>query len=332
MVLSALFVGLSPFARDAAGLVLSDVFVAALMVAMLPLLKPVTRSGARLAGALAGFATVARITAGVSLIGLLAALPRRLYKSVLLFAIPPLIGLALLQWALFGSPTKTGYKYWGVRTTFSLSYLDSASVLKGGPWIFPDRLNGELLNWTCPCRLGGPQASLPNLTFYPLQLADVSWVFSPPFVPLFGLLLRLAKATRAGRCYALIVTALTMVAYMFYWGRETRFIAGPTTVLTVLASVRLAELAARLWKRRPSGVRAPAHRTPGSGIRAPSTTTVSRMVRFATPDTFDVIHEPGLRSATMPSHTIIDSIARLSPTASGSPSVSSRSPCGRSGA
>ena len=36
-VLAALLVGISPFARDAAGLVLSDAFIATLTVFMLPL-------------------------------------------------------------------------------------------------------------------------------------------------------------------------------------------------------------------------------------------------------------------------------------------------------
>jgi 4-amino-4-deoxy-L-arabinose transferase-like glycosyltransferase len=250
-VLSALFVGFSPFARDSAGLVLSDAFVAALMVSVLSLLKPVKRSGARLAGALAGLATVARITAGVSLIGLLAALPRRFYKAALVFAVPPLIGLALLQWALFGSPTETGYNYWGVAShVFSLSYIAGDSVVRGGPWAFPDRLNGELLNWTCPCQLGGPQASLPNLTFYPLQLASVFWVFSPPLVPLLGLVYAWRRRREGVGRYALIVTVLSLVVFELYRFQETRFIAGPTTVLTVLSSVWLAELAMRLWGRR----------------------------------------------------------------------------------
>ncbi|MGH2853700.1 MAG: hypothetical protein ACRDLF_05865 [Solirubrobacteraceae bacterium] len=259
-VLSAAFVGFSPFARDSAGLVLSDVFVAALMVAVLPLLKPVTRSGTRLAGALTGLAAISRITAGVSLIGLLAALPRRFYKPALVFAAPPLIGLALLQWALFGSPTETGYNYWGVAShVFSLSYIAGDSVVRGGPWIFPDRLNGELLNWTCPCQLGGPQASLPNLTFYPLQLASIFWVFSPPFVPLFGLVYAWKRRREPVGRYALIVTILSLVIFELYKFQETRFIAGPTTVLTVLASVWLAELTTRLGKRRSRACPTPPH-------------------------------------------------------------------------
>ena len=222
-IVGGLFVGFSPFARDSAGLVLSDIFVAALMVVVMPLLKPVSRSGARLAGALAGLATVARLTAGVSIVGLLAALPRRYYKPMLMFALPPLIGLALLQWALFGSPTDTGYNYWGFAShVISLGYVAGHSVVRGGPFIFPDRLNGALLNWICPCQPGGPQASLPNFTFYPLQLASVFWVFSPPFVPLLGLLYAWRRRSEPVARYALMVTGLSLIVFIPYLYQETK--------------------------------------------------------------------------------------------------------------
>ena len=52
-ILAALLVAISPFARDAAGLVMSDAFVAALTVLPLALLSSPTRSGA-LAGAMTG--------------------------------------------------------------------------------------------------------------------------------------------------------------------------------------------------------------------------------------------------------------------------------------
>jgi hypothetical protein len=271
-VLSAAFVGFSPFARDSAGMVLSDIFVAGLMVAVLPLLKPVTRSSARLAGALTGLTAIARITAGVSLIGLLAALPRRLYKPALVFAVPPLVGLALLQWALFGNPTETGYSYWGVAShVFSFSYIVGDSVVRGGPWIFSDRLHGALLNWTCPCQLGGPQASLPNLTFYPLQLVSVFWVFSPPFVPLFGLVYAWKRRREPVSRYALVVTILSLIVFELYKFQETRFIAGPTTILTVLASVWLAELTTRLWGQRPHVGPTSVHR-PSDAASTPAAT------------------------------------------------------------
>jgi 4-amino-4-deoxy-L-arabinose transferase-like glycosyltransferase len=247
--LAALFIVISPFARDSAGLVLSDAFVAAFTVLMLPLLRPTTRSGARLAGAMTGLATLARVTAGVNLIALLAAFPRRLYKPVLIFALPSLFGLALLQWALFGSPLESGYSYWGVaRHMFALGYTTSDSVIRGGPYIFPDRLNGSLLNWVCPCQIGGPQASLPNLTFYPLLLAGVFWVFSPPLVPLLGLIYAWRRRRDAVGRYTLVVIVLSLLVFEVYHYQETRFMAGPATLLTVLASVWLAEFGGRLWR------------------------------------------------------------------------------------
>lgn len=252
--LVALFIGVSPFARDAAGLVMSDVFVAALTVLMLPLLRHTTRSGARLAGAATGLAALARVTAAINLIALLFAWPRKSYKSILLFALPPLIGLALLQWVMFGSPLKTGYSYWGVLNhSFALGYSTSNSVVREGPWIFPDRLNGQLLNSVCPCQLGGPQASLPNLTFYPLLLASLFWVFSPPLVPLLGLIYAWRRRRDPIGRYALAVTALSLLVFEFYFYQGTRFMAGPATVLTVLASVWLAELAGQLWRALSQG-------------------------------------------------------------------------------
>lgn len=256
--LAALFIGVSPFARDSAGLVLSDAFTAALAVLMLPLLRQMNRSGARLAGAASGFATLARITGGVNLIALLAALPRRYYKSVLLFALPSLVGLGLLQWALFGNPLETGYSYWGVAShNFALSYLTGSSV-REGPFIFPDLLNGKLFSWVCPCQVGGPQASMPNLTFYPMLLAGMFWVFSPPLVPLLGLVYAWRHRREAIGRYTLLVTFLSLLVFSVYFYQGTRFMAGPATLLTVLASVWLAELAAQLWRRRPRADPVPA--------------------------------------------------------------------------
>ncbi len=250
--LAAVFIGISPFAKDSAGLVLSDAFTAALTVLMLPLLRHQTRSGTRLAGAASGLAALARVTGVISLIALLAALPRRSYKTVLLFALPSLVGLALLQWVMFGSPLTTGYSYWGVSShLFSVSYLTGGSVVRNGLTVFPDRLNSQLLDWTCPCQAGGPTAGMANLTFYPLLLAGAFWVFSPPLIPLLGLIYAWRRRrTPVGR-YTLIVTALYLLIFCFYQFQEGRFMAGPATLLTVLASVWLAELARLLWRRRP---------------------------------------------------------------------------------
>ncbi len=257
-ILAALFIGISPFAKDAAGLVLSDTFTATLAVLMLPLLRYMNRPGARLAGAASGLSTLARITGGINLIALLASLPPRFLKSALLFALPSLIILALLQWALFGNPLETGYTYWGVANhNFALSYLTGSSV-REGPFIFPDLLNGKLLSWICPCQLGGPQASMPNLTFYPTLLAGGFWVFSPPLIPLLGLVYAWRHRREAIGRYTLLVTFLSLLVFGVYFYQGTRFMAGPATLLTVLASVWLAEITAQLWRRRPRTGPAPA--------------------------------------------------------------------------
>jgi 4-amino-4-deoxy-L-arabinose transferase-like glycosyltransferase len=250
-MLAALFVGVSPFARYSAGLVLSDAFIATLTVLMLPLLARVTRPSARLAGAATGLATLVRLTAGINLIALLIALPKRSYKTVLLFALPSLVGLALLQWVMFGSPLKTGYSYWGVSNHFfSLNYATSDSVVRDGPFIFPDKLHGDLFNWVCPCQVGGPQASMTNLTFYPLLLASLFWVFSPPLVPLLGLVYAWRRRREAIGRYTLVVTALSLLLFVFYHFQGARFMAGPATLLIVLASVSLAQFGGRLWQRQ----------------------------------------------------------------------------------
>jgi 4-amino-4-deoxy-L-arabinose transferase-like glycosyltransferase len=247
---AALFIGISPFARDSAGLVLSDAFIATLTVLMLPLVQHVTRSGTRLAGFASGLATIVRVTAAVNLIALLVALPRRSYKTLISFALPSIIGMALLQWLMFGSPLTTGYSYWGVSSHFfSLAYATGNNVVREGPFIFPDRLNGSLLTWTCPCQVGGPQNSLPNLTFYPLLLAGMFWVFSPPLVPLLGLAYAWRRRRDAIGRYTLTVLALTFVVFLFYHFQGTRFVAAPATLLLVLASVWLADLARKAWRR-----------------------------------------------------------------------------------
>jgi hypothetical protein len=117
--------------------------------------------------------------------------------------------------------------------------------------MFPDRLNGQLLNWVCPCQAGGPQASMVNLTYYPLTTAGLFWVFSPPLVPLLGLLYAWRQRQTAVGRYTLLVTALSLLVFVFYQFQEGRFMAGPATLLIVLASVWLAELAASLWRRHP---------------------------------------------------------------------------------
>jgi 4-amino-4-deoxy-L-arabinose transferase-like glycosyltransferase len=243
--LAAVLVWISPFAHDAAGLVMADAFVAALTVAVLPLLSPRrTPRGDQLAGGLVGLALLARLTAIVNLIAVLAASPRRAWKNILFFASVALLFLGLVQWAVFGSPLETGYDYWGVaKHTFSPEFALSQDVAKEGPFIFADKLNGSLIApFACPCEIGGSQAALPNVLFYPLLLAGGFWVFAPPLVPLIGIAYALKKRREAIGRYALAVVASSLVIFTVYAFQGTRFMAGPASVLLVLSAVSLSEL------------------------------------------------------------------------------------------
>ena len=95
-----------------------------------------------------------------------------------------------------------------------------------------------------------------NLAFYPSLLASLFWVYSPPLVPLMGLVYAWRRRREAIARYVLIVTALSLLIFLFYHYQGTRFIAGPATLLIVLASVWLAELGERLWQRRVRTFRA----------------------------------------------------------------------------
>jgi hypothetical protein len=98
-----------------------------------------------------------------------------------------------------------------------------------------------------------------NLTFYPALLASLFWIFSPPLVPLLGLVYAWRHRRDAVGRYTLVVVALTFVVFLFYHYQGARFMAAPATLLVVLASVWLAERAEWLWalRKRPRGDLAP---------------------------------------------------------------------------
>jgi hypothetical protein len=247
-ILASIFIGISPFSREAAGLIMADAFVAALTVMALPLVAIVNRPGARLAGFATGWAAFTRITSLANLVGTLVALPRRGYKSVLLFAAPWLLGLVILQWMVFGSPFETGYSYWDVSAgTFALQWATSSDVDHEGPYIYAGRFDGQLLDWVCPCQVGGPESSLSNIAFYPLTLVGAFWLYSPPFVPLLGLAYAWRRRGSPVGRYALVVTALSLGIFVFYEFQAARFLAGPATILVVLAAVWCSEMIEHLY-------------------------------------------------------------------------------------
>lgn len=262
--LATLVVGLSPFARTFGGLVLSDALVAALTVLVLPLLRPVTHSGARLAGLLTGIGTLVRLTGITTLAAMLVALPRRAAAHALAWAIPGIAAIFAFQWLVFGNPLTTGYDYWRVADgLFSPAHVVERGLPGDGPFIVADVLDGALLSWTCPCPAGGPQAALPNLVLYPAALLGLLWVYAPPLFTLPGLLWAWRRRRSPEGRFALALTATTLGLMSLYFYQGVRFVAAPASVLLVLSSVAVTGWITAFATRATARVARPAPVTGG---------------------------------------------------------------------
>lgn len=249
--IAGLVVLISPFARESAAYTLSDGLVASLQVLMLPILRRLTPEGERLGGAMMGFASLVRLTAGVGLIATLAACPRPGIRRVLIWALPFLVGLALLQWALYGNPLYTGYDYWdvGFRQTFSLANVFGAQTGREGAAVYTDLLGGHLLGFVCPCRLGGSMVELNNFWFYPAILAGGFWVYAPPVLPLIGLWWAWRHRREPVGRYVLVLVVASLIVFDFYHFQAARFLAGPASVLVVLSAVAMADGVGAIGRR-----------------------------------------------------------------------------------
>lgn len=255
-VIVALLIGFSPFTQVSASIVLSDALAALLTVGIL--IAVTLGSGARaaaVAGALAGAVVCVRLLGVVSLPGVLFVFSGRRRLIAAAFAAPFIGALGLYQWQTFGSPFKTGYSYWepGLRE-FSPSFL-LGHTSSEGPFVYPDKLKGSLLQGVCPCGVGGPMGKLSNIAFYPSVLAGLFWVFAPPASGLIGLWRLIAeRASRPAR-FALITVVLNVGLVFFYWDSAARFVAPAASLLTIYCAVALAKLLrwllrAMLLKRR----------------------------------------------------------------------------------
>ena len=250
--LLAVLFGISPFVRVEASLVMSDGFAAGLTALLIPLLLRPTPKRIALAGALAGALVAIRLPMSVNLVALLIVLPWALRKRLLLFAAPPLAALALFNWLTYGGPFRTGYDYWrpGLKD-FALSFA-LAPQQGDGPWVVADVLGGLLLRWLCPCPVGGPQAAMSNLSFYPSVLLGLFWIFVPPFIPLVGLLYGWVRRREPAVRFAFCLTVLSLLLFTFYFYQGARFMAAPATLLGVFAAAQLAG-----WIERGAGVPLP---------------------------------------------------------------------------
>lgn len=238
--LAALLIGVSPFARTYAALVMSDAFAAAGTIVLLFLLQRLSSTRVSVGGFLAGALVVVRFPMVINIIALLIALPSKFRLRLVVFALPAFVALGLFQWSTFGSPLKTGYDYWvtGIRN-FDPTYA-LKSLLVEGPWITADALGGRLMQWVCPCPVGGPQAALPSIVYYPAVLIGLFWLFAPPFITLLGLGYVWKHRREAAPGFAFCLSILSLIFYTVYFYQGARFIAAPATLLAVYASVVLA--------------------------------------------------------------------------------------------
>lgn len=128
--LVAILIGVSPFARAEASLIMSDALAAGLSVLLVTLIQRPTTKRVTWAGALAGALVAVRLP----MIAMLVVLPHALRKRVLLCAAPPLVALALFNFGTFGSPLKTGYDYWLPQVRqFSPSFVMASPIIGDGP-------------------------------------------------------------------------------------------------------------------------------------------------------------------------------------------------------
>lgn len=242
--LVAVFVNASPFARAEASLVMSDAFAAGVTLLFIWLLHKLSPARVAWLGALAGALVVVRLPMIVNLAALFIALPSIYRKRFVLFATPFVAALGLYNWSTFGSPLRTGYGYWlPTLKSFALHYSVARPPVNGdGPGIIADVLHGKLMQWVaCPCPIGGAQAALPNVLFYPFILFGLFWTYSPPLITLIGILYIWKHRGETTTKFTLWLILFSLILFTFYFYQGTRFMAAPATLLCVFASVGLAQ-------------------------------------------------------------------------------------------
>lgn len=242
-MLTAVFIGVSPFAISYARLVLSETFTAAFVVIILLLLYQPTTKRILLAGAIAGFLVTTRLQMIVCLPALILALPELRQRIwTLVSASPFLLALGIFNYQTFGSFFKTGYDYWlsGVKP-FALEYLTRIYLQGDGPWVIGDWLRGWGMIWICPCKSGGPLSALPNIAFYPLVLIGVFWIFAPPFVTLYGIIRAWKQRHNSAARFTLWLAASNILLFSFYFYQAARFMAAVSTLFVIFAALGLGE-------------------------------------------------------------------------------------------
>lgn len=241
--LVAFFINAAPFARTEASLIMSDAFAAGITILFVALLHKLSPARVACLGALAGTLVAVRLPMVVNLAAILIALPTTYRQRFVLCAMPFLAALGFYNWTTFGSPLRTGYNYWlPTLKSFAWHYaFDRPPVNSEGPWLIADAVHGGLMQWVCPCPIGGAQAALPSILFYPSILLGLFWIYSPPLITLIGLAYIWKHRREATAKFTLWSTLFSLLLFTFYFYQGTRFMATPATLLCVFASVGLAQ-------------------------------------------------------------------------------------------
>ena len=250
-LLTSLAIATSPFARTAGTLVLSDAFSVALLLVLVVLLRRTSTRRVAAAGLIAGLLVAVRLNMAIAFVAAALAIPSKHWKALALGAAPVLAALAVYQWLTFGHPLRTGYDYWVPNLTmFHVSHpLADAPRPADGVGLYPDRTNGRLMRWVCPCPGEGPQAALSNVWFYPAVLSGVFWVFAPPFVTIAGFAFAWRRRHEPAARFTLLLTAGTLLVFTFYYYQAARFVAAPATLLTLYAAIGLTDTFRRRARR-----------------------------------------------------------------------------------
>ncbi len=256
-ILTSIFVILSPFASESASLVFSDLFGAVitllaigalLMARRFPQGNYLTKYSFVLFGVFCGFGLLSRTSLVILLLAAgLVFIREKALKFIIIGALPFLILLGSYQWIEFGSPLRSGYSEFVVGVDeFAPKWATKSEIFGERAFIYSDRLNGGAVRWTCPCDEFGPMGKAPNIVFYPLVLAGMYWIFSPPVLGVVGLFYLIKRRSVIENRFAICVIFLNLVMSIFYFYQGARLVAPAGYLLLLFGSVGLAKLLTRL--------------------------------------------------------------------------------------
>jgi hypothetical protein len=147
----------------------------------------------------------------------------------------------------------TGYTYYlpEIRS-FGLDYALDPQIRRDGSGVVADSLDGLLLRWACPCPEDDPLLAFRAVTFYPLVLLGLFWIFVPPLTTVPGLIEVWRRRAEPGPAFVLWLTVLMVAFHLFYWYVAARFMAGPATLLAIYTGAFVARhVEGRIGGRRP---------------------------------------------------------------------------------